>query len=164
MKRYLIFGLALTTAMALSWTAGGDRAQASNQIAQKEGLPCTTCHDKPGSKLFTDQGKYYEEMHTLKGYDDVVVAFSKCTSCHEKKPGAKRLTERGERYKWVVNDMEGLRQWLWENHPRGQARAAEVEKNTDKHGRARTNKDESGFSRPCQSVRVRVCPCVRVWR
>lgn len=117
MKRYLVFGLALTTAMALSWTAGGGRAQASNQIALKEGLPCTVCHDKPGSKLLTDQGMYYQEMRTLKGYNDVVVAFSQCTSCHVKKPGSKRLTERGERYKWVVGDMEGLRQWLWENHP-----------------------------------------------
>jgi hypothetical protein len=117
MKRFWIFGLSLTTAMALSWTAGGGQARASNQIAQKEGLACTVCHDKPGSKLLTDRGKYYEEMHTLNGYDDVVVAFSKCTSCHEKKPGSKLLTERGERYKWVVNDMEGLRQWLRENHP-----------------------------------------------
>lgn len=117
MKRLWIFGLALTVVMVLSWAAGGGQAQASNKIAGKEGLACTVCHDKPGSKLLTDRGKYYEEMRTLDGYDEVVVAFSQCTSCHVKKPGSKELTERGQRYAWMVNDMEGLRQWLRENHP-----------------------------------------------
>lgn len=116
-RRIWMFGLAFGVVTALAWTSGSDRAQASNEIARKEGLACTVCHDKPGSRLLTDRGMYYQEMHTLKGYDEVVVAFSKCTSCHEKKPGSTRLTERGERYKWVVNDMEGLRQWLRENHP-----------------------------------------------
>jgi len=117
MKRLWIFGLALTLAMVLSWALGGGQAQASNQIAKRENLDCTVCHDKPGSKLLTDGGKYYEEMRTLHGYDEVVSAFSQCTSCHVKKPGSKELTERGERYSWVVKDMEGLRQWLKENHP-----------------------------------------------
>lgn len=117
MKRLWIFGLALTVVMALSWAAGGNQALASNKIAKKESLDCTVCHDKPGSKLLTDRGKYYEEMRSLDGYDDVVVAFSKCTTCHVGKPGSKELTERGERYAFVAYDMEGLRQWLRENHP-----------------------------------------------
>jgi hypothetical protein len=117
MKRLWIFGLALTVAMALSWALGGGQAQASNKIAKKESLECTVCHDKPGSKLLTDRGKYYEEMRTLDGYNDVVVAFSQCTSCHVKKPGSQELTERGQQYAFVVHDMEGLRQWLRENHP-----------------------------------------------
>jgi hypothetical protein len=117
MRRFWIFGLVLTVTMALSWTGGGRPARASNKLAKQTGLECTVCHDKPGSKLLTDRGKYFEEMRTLDGYDDVVVAFADCTSCHEKKPGSRKLTERGERYAWVVNDMEGLRQWLRENHP-----------------------------------------------
>jgi len=117
MKRLWIFGLALIVAMALSWTAGGGQAQASNKIAKKESLDCTVCHDKPGSKLLTDRGMYYQEMRTLDGYGDVVVAFSQCTTCHVKKPGSREMTERGERYAFVVHDMEGLRQWLRENHP-----------------------------------------------
>lgn len=117
MKRLWIFGLALTVVLALSWTGGGGQALASNKIAKKESLDCTVCHDKPGSKLLTDRGKYYEEMRTLDGYDDVMVAFSKCTTCHVRKPGSKELTERGERYAFVAYDMEGLRQWLRENHP-----------------------------------------------
>jgi hypothetical protein len=117
MKRPWIFTLALTAVVALCWAAAGNEAQASNKIAKKEGLECTVCHDKPGSKLLTDRGKYYEEMRSLDGYGDVVVAFSKCTSCHVKKPGSKRLTERGQIYAFVASDMEGLRQWLRENHP-----------------------------------------------
>ena len=117
MKRPWIFTLALAAVVALCWDAAGREAQASNKIAKKEGLECTVCHDKPGSKLLTDRGKYYEEMRTLDGYDDVVVAFSKCTTCHVGKPGSKELTERGERYAFVAYDMEGLRQWLRENHP-----------------------------------------------
>jgi hypothetical protein len=117
MKRLWIFGLALTVAMALAWALGDGQAQASNRIAKRESLECTVCHDKPGSKLLTDRGKYYEEMRTLDGYDDVVVAFSQCTTCHVRKPGSEALTERGQRYAWVAHDMEGLRQWLRENHP-----------------------------------------------
>ena len=117
MKRFWIYGLALALVVALSWAAGGGPAQASNKIAKHEGLECTVCHDKPGSKLLTDRGKYYEEMHSLAGYDEVVASFAKCTTCHENKPGSKQLTERGQRYAWVVNDMEGLREWLKENHP-----------------------------------------------
>jgi len=117
MKRLWYFALALTVAMALSWALGGGQAQASNKIAKKESLQCTVCHDKPGSKLLTDRGKYYEEMRTLDGYNEVILAFSRCTSCHVKKPGSKELTERGQAYAFVAHDMEGLRQWLRENHP-----------------------------------------------
>ena len=117
MKRFWIYTLALAAVLALAWAAGGREAQASNQIARKEGLACTVCHDKPGSRLLTDRGKYYEEMHSLKGYDDVISAFSQCTSCHVKKPGSKTLTPNGKTFAGLVHDMSGLRQWLQEYHP-----------------------------------------------
>jgi hypothetical protein len=117
MKRFWIYTLALTAVLALAWATGGREAQASNKIARKEGLACTVCHDKPGSRLLTDRGKYYEEMHSLNGYDAVISAFSQCTSCHVKQPGSKTLTPNGKRFAGVVHDMPGLRQWLQESHP-----------------------------------------------
>jgi len=117
MNRFWIYTLALAALLALAWGTGGREAQASNKIAAKEGLACTVCHDKPGSRLLTDRGKYYEEMHTLNGYDAVVSAFSQCTSCHVKKPGSKVLTRNGKTFAGLVHDMPGLRQWLQEYHP-----------------------------------------------
>lgn len=96
-------------------------AGASNRIAAQEGLPCMTCHDKPGSRLLTDRGKYYEAVGTLDGYDEVVAAFSECTGCHVSKPGSLKLTETGKAFAVAVNDMVGLRQWVKENHPKPQA-------------------------------------------
>lgn len=115
MKRITIFLVLLLTAVLVSLT--GLPAGASNQIAEREGLQCTVCHDKPGSKLLTDRGKYYEEMRTLDGYDEVVAAFSECTACHVSKPGSKKMTDRGRAFGFAVRDMEGLKQWLRETHP-----------------------------------------------
>jgi hypothetical protein len=69
---------------------------ASPEIAKKEGLKCTVCHDKAGSKLLTSKGKYYEYMKTLTGYDDVIHQYKKCTTCHSKEPGNATLTKKGE--------------------------------------------------------------------
>lgn len=115
MKRTTIFLILLASAIAIS--LAGMPAGASNKIAQSEGLQCTVCHDKPGSKLLTDRGVYYEKMRTLDGYDEVVAAFSECTACHVNKPGSKKMTDRGRAFAFAVRDMEGLKQWLRESHP-----------------------------------------------
>ncbi len=92
-------------------------ARASNEIAKQEDLVCTVCHDKPGSKLLTDQGKYYEAVATLDGYDEVKAVFGSCTHCHVKKPGSLRLTREGRRFARVIDGMEELRQWMMAIHP-----------------------------------------------
>jgi hypothetical protein len=115
MKRTTIFLILLLTAVLVSTL--GAPAGASNKIAQRENLQCTVCHDKPGSRLLTDRGKYYEVMRTLDGYDEVIAAFSECTACHVSKPGSTKLTERGKQFQLVVQDMQGLRRWVAENHP-----------------------------------------------
>jgi len=92
-------------------------AWASNAIAEQEGIACTACHDKPGSKLLTSEGKYFELMRTLDGYDGVIAEFGSCTSCHVKKPGSKKLTETGKRFEWMMQDMQGLKAWIQEVHP-----------------------------------------------
>lgn len=121
MKRTTIYLMLLSTAVLIS--LAGMPAGASNKIAEQEGLQCSVCHDKPGSKLLTDRGKYYEEMRTLDGYDEVVAAFSECTACHVSKPGSKKMTDKGRAFEFAVRDMEGLKQWLRESHPqmRGEA-------------------------------------------
>ncbi len=96
-------------------------AIASNEIAKQEDLVCTSCHDKPGSKLLTDQGKYYELMRTLDGYDDVTQVFGECTTCHVKKPGSTRLTQTGRMFQRLIGDMSGLRAYLEEQHPMADA-------------------------------------------
>jgi hypothetical protein len=116
MKRTTILLIAILAAVLA--ILPGLPAGASNKIAQLEGLQCTTCHAKPGSRLLTDRGKYYEVRRSLDGYDEVIAAFSECTGCHVSKPGSKKLTETGKAFALVVKDMEGLRLWLAENHPK----------------------------------------------
>ncbi len=110
-------GLALAAALL----AAGD-APASQKIATSTGRTCTSCHDKPGSRLLTDTGKYYEAMRTLDGYDEVKEAFGRCTTCHERKPGSMRLTRKGRQLAELVHDMSGLGQWVRENHPAAPAK------------------------------------------
>lgn len=107
---------AVLAALALLYVAGGPQAQASNEIAKRENLQCTVCHDKPGSKLLTAKGLYYQQIGSLKGYDGVV-AFGDCVTCHDRRPGSKKLTPTGRRFLSVVKDMKGLRLWLQQNHP-----------------------------------------------
>lgn len=115
MKRTTIFLILLVSAVLVS--LAGMPAGASNQIAEREGLRCTVCHTRPGSKKLTDRGKYYEKLRTLDGYDEVIAAFSECTACHVNKPGSKKLTDRGRAFSFAVRDMEGLRLWLLQSHP-----------------------------------------------
>lgn len=106
----------LLLALLLTAALGSGPALASNEIATKEGLTCAVCHDKPGSRLLTDKGKYYESQRSLEGYDQVT-AFAECTGCHVRKPGSHKLTATGKRFAGAVHDMAGLRKWLEENHP-----------------------------------------------
>jgi len=95
----------------------GTLASGSEKVGKQENLSCTTCHDKPGSKLLTDKGKYYESMRTLAGFEDLEATFGACTSCHISKPGSKKLTAQGRHFRDLVRDMEGLREWMKLNHP-----------------------------------------------
>lgn len=105
--------LALLAVAALATTG----ALASEKIGRETGKDCVACHDKPGSKLLTDRGKYFEAMHTLDGYDQVKASFGQCTSCHVRKPGSKKLTRKGQQMASMVKDMAALREWLQQNHP-----------------------------------------------
>ncbi|HRC86091.1 MAG TPA: hypothetical protein PK413_10815 [Thermoanaerobaculia bacterium] len=92
-------------------------------LAKNTQLACGACHDKPGSKLLTDKGKYYELMRTTEGFDDLKATFGACTSCHVRKPGSHDLTRRGQAFLLMVKDMEGLREWMKAHHPAKPAKA-----------------------------------------
>ena len=55
-------------------------AAATEAMGKSTALACTACHDKPGSKLLTAKGKYFETMGSLEGYEALEVAFKDCTS------------------------------------------------------------------------------------
>ena len=74
-------------------------AWATPEMAKKEGLKCTVCHDKAGSKLLTSKGMYYELKGTLDGYKELISEYKKCTTCHSKEPGNKTLTPKGTEMK-----------------------------------------------------------------
>ena len=90
---------------------------ASNAIAKQQDEVCTTCHDKPGSKLLTDEGKYFELTRTLDGYTELETEFGHCTNCHVRKPGNTKLTKTGRRYQRLMKDMEGIRDFVLDRHP-----------------------------------------------
>lgn len=104
--------------LAFAAVLTASEAMASEEIAQAEGgLACTVCHDKPGSKLYTDKGKYYEATGSLEGFDEVIQAFRACTTCHVKKPGSQKFTPQGKRFVGVMDDMTELRDWAMKAHP-----------------------------------------------
>ena len=111
--------IALTLPAALTaWAlAPAGTALASNRIATETGLVCTACYDKPGSKLLTDRGKYYELMGDLEGFDGIALAYGKCTTCHVKKPGSKKLTAEGKRLARAIENMDALRELVLKEHP-----------------------------------------------
>lgn len=92
-------------------------AFASKKLATETGRTCTTCHDKPGSRLLTDAGKYFETTRTLDGFDQVKESFGKCTMCHVRKPGSHRLTAKGKEFAGMIKDMKDLGEWVRQNHP-----------------------------------------------
>lgn len=108
----ILAGLALAAAVLVAGAG-----MASERIAKDTGKTCTSCHDKPGSKLLTDRGKYFESMKTLEGYDTIKGSFERCTTCHVRRPGSMKLTERGRQFAGFVKDMAGLNQWMREGHP-----------------------------------------------
>lgn len=116
MKRHIVLGCAAALVAAAGLFTAAP-ATATPAMGQAEGQVCTVCHDKPGSKLLTDRGKYYETMWTLEGYDEIEGAFGACTSCHVKKPGSKRLTRQGRRVSLVLRDMQELKAWVMARHP-----------------------------------------------
>lgn len=105
-------GLALIAAVALGSFAG-----ATEKLAEQEQLACTACHDKPGSKLLTDRGKYFETMRTMEGYEAIKATFGECTACHVSKPGSRKLTQQGKKFGELVESMQGLKDWMAEYHP-----------------------------------------------
>lgn len=103
--------VAIATFFAVSIASG------SEKIAKAEGLECAACHDKPGSKLLTDRGKFFETMGTLEGFEELSDTFGKCTACHTRKPGSLKLTAKGREFKEMVGDMAGLKTWMAAHHP-----------------------------------------------
>lgn len=83
-------------------------ASATKTIAQQQDLSCTVCHDKPGSKRFTDRGKFYELMGDFDGYEELTAKFGECTTCHKRRPGSTKLTTEGKRWAEIHGDMEAL--------------------------------------------------------
>ncbi|MDQ1347739.1 MAG: hypothetical protein QG573_1112 [Acidobacteriota bacterium] len=114
----ILIAVGMTVAVALFT---GTLASGTEKVGKQEGLSCTVCHDKPGSKLLTDQGKYYETMRTLAGFEELKATFGACTSCHVTKPGSKKLTAKGKEFQDLVKDMEGLGAWMKEHHPKAPA-------------------------------------------
>jgi len=110
-----IIPLAIAATLAVLLTA--DPSAASNAIAKAQDKVCTTCHDKPGSKLLTDEGRYFELTRSLEGYDELEAEFGRCTSCHVRKPGNTKLTKTGRRYQRLMTDMEGIRDFVLDRHP-----------------------------------------------
>lgn len=120
MKSFLRLALPALVLGLLAFAAvlTASEAMASEEIAEAEGgLACTVCHDKPGSKLYTDKGKFYEATGSLEGFDEVIGAFRACTTCHVKKPGSDKFTPQGRRFVGVMQDMTELRDWAMKAHP-----------------------------------------------
>ncbi len=116
MKRIWIMAGITAIAVAAQLIPTGT-AYATKVIANQQDVACTVCHDKPGSKLMTDKGKYFELMGSFDEYDHVEQDFGKCTACHVRKPGSAKLTRQGKKFQSLATDMEGLREYLMKPHP-----------------------------------------------
>lgn len=122
----IAFAAAATLGLAALLTAS--LASGTEALGKREALECTACHDKPGSKLLTDQGKYYETLRTLDGYAELKSTFGKCTQCHVAKPGSQKLTKEGKRFQEMVKDMAGLGEWMQQHHPAAPPKTEKIEK------------------------------------
>ena len=116
MKQRTILVVLAGLVLAIVWMPAGD-ADASKAIAEQEELVCTSCHDKPGSKLLTDRGKYYELTQSLEDYEKIEAAFGRCTHCHSRKPGSQKLTRAGKAFSAGIGGMSELRKWVRDSHP-----------------------------------------------
>ena len=105
---------------ALLSFGGGSPSLASEEVGKQEELDCSVCHsdEQQSAETLTDRGLYYEYLRSLEGYDQVLERFENCTYCHAETAGSKSMTPRGYRFRWMMEDMDGLRAWLEENHPR----------------------------------------------
>ena len=95
----------------------GVSVQASEETAEQEGLECQVCHADQGTELLTDQGRYFQYMGNLDGFGPVMERFGSCIYCHVQEADSVDLTREGYRFRWMMEDMEGLKAWLEENHP-----------------------------------------------
>lgn len=117
-KKITAVSIALALALlAVGFLLAATPAVATDAMAKSTALACTACHDKPGSKLLTAKGKYFETMGTLEGFEALQVAFQDCTACHVAKPGSSKLTAKGKEFAGLVKDMKGLAEWLKSAHP-----------------------------------------------
>lgn len=116
-RPWLAVAIAMAVVVAL---APASPAPASNDIAKRVDLPCTACHDKPGSKMLTDRGKYFELMGDLAGFEEIKADFGSCTQCHVRKPGSRKLTRYGRRLSLLLRDMQELKAFVMERHPKPQ--------------------------------------------
>lgn len=107
---------ALASGLLLTWL-GLSPVQATEAIGKTKNLECTVCHDKPGSKLLTDKGKYYEVVGSLSGFEELRLNFGECTVCHAAKPGSQTLTKAGKQFQRAFADMEDLRAFVMKEHP-----------------------------------------------
>lgn len=116
---------------------------ANQEIADREGAECVTCHVDAESQELTDEGMFYELMGSFEGFELLQEKFDECTACHVGKPGSKELTYTGEKYKWVADDMEGIRVWLMQQHPAPAENEPAPESESDP-GEGRDVRDDQG--------------------
>ena len=112
LRLYATFAVAAVCVLPLSGAAF-----ATDELAESEDLACTVCHDEQGSKRLTDKGKYFELMRSMDGYADIEASFGKCTFCHRRKPGSKKLTKAGKGFANSLGNMEALVEWVRDLHP-----------------------------------------------
>ena len=92
----------------------GTSSEATEEIGAQEEIDCTVCHVDPdqGGKTLTDPGLYYQYLETLEGYELVLDRFGSCIYCHVDRAGDTALTPQGHRFRWMMDDMAGLRAWF----------------------------------------------------
>jgi cytochrome c553 len=115
--------LALLAGLFLAWlfaAASPQPAVATEKLGQDLSVSCTSCHDKPGSRLLTDKGKYFELMRSFDGLEQIQATMGSCTTCHVRKPGSLKLTDKGRQFRDTVQSMPGLRDYVLKSHPKAQ--------------------------------------------
>ena len=65
--------------------------------------------------------------------------FGECTYCHVSEAGSLAMTEEGKRFKWMMDDMKGLKLWLIEQHP-----SADTEEGDADNGESEDTADDDG--------------------
>lgn len=104
--------------LMILFALGGVPGWASEETAEQENLKCQVCHPEQGVELLTDKGRYFQYMGSLDGFDPVMEKFGSCVYCHVQEVDSVKLTREGQRFRWMMEDMDGLRAWLEENHPK----------------------------------------------